>query len=865
MPSRHIPACGAVLALVASTLTIAAVAGPAVAAPPAGTITVSLGPIQSNPHSSDTPAASYLDKDGTYYAQFGAALYGPDEPRHWTWFSGADYSSMSSDTALDTAVDPANSQDSNADTTYRCNHSPTGQIASANPSSPSDQLNYCDLLGVYVDPDTGTWHGLVHNEFTMDPFTPTGYHYDAIDYASSTDQGHTWSISGHAITSPFSVERADTAGYPESTWYFGDGDPRLYADHASGYVYVFYLSRVLNKPGQSGRYVTTLAHVARAPMSGKLAPGTWSKWYQGAWSQPGIGGQESNMVPVDDASSTGWTPAGSDYSPSTPGSIDEQIDAGTLPSKSPLVAMNITYNAHLGLYIGEPEILDQDSTAPQTFYATDNLATQKWSAIGTSGTYKTASWYRWTLDSANLTSPTITGKTMRGFFDGQFTDITFDTTAPAVGPTTEGVTYQIGSGAGRYLTAVAGSTAVTSTTSDPSSARQQWAFVDDKDGSYTILNAATGEALSVPDRPSGRAWGTAPTVSPVATPTVAQQWFVVAMTDPSTGATVGTYRLVNRYSGLVLALSTSSGRPAETTPTRAWTDPTNGAVGGGRTAAEQTLSLTAVGTTTVTLRTDLARNKPTTASSVEANTSFTAGLATDGNPTTRWSSGYGDPQWIRVDLGSTRAIDEVRLSWEAAYAQAYQVQASSDGATWTTISSTTTGDGGTDDLTGLSGSGRYVRVYATQRATGYGDSLFDLEVYGQPAATPTNLSAGRPTTASSVEDGTSFTAGLATDGDPATRWSSGYSDPQWIAVDLGATRTINRVALAWEAAYAQAYQVQVSMDGTTWTTAYATTTGDGGLDDLTGLTATGRYVRVLATERATGYGDSLWSLDVYGS
>ncbi|MFD6891021.1 hypothetical protein [Streptomyces sp. NPDC059957] len=37
--------------------------------------------------------------------------------------------------------------------------------------------------------------------------------------------------------------------------------------------------------------------------------------------------------------------------------------------------------------------------------------------------------------------------------------------------------------------------------------------------------------------------------------------------------------------------------------------------------------------------------------------------------------------------------------------------------------------GGTDELTGLNGSGRHLRVTGTQRATGYGYSLWELEAY----------------------------------------------------------------------------------------------------------------------------------------
>ena len=43
------------------------------------------------------------------------------------------------------------------------------------------------------------------------------------------------------------------------------------------------------------------------------------------------------------------------------------------------------------------------------------------------------------------------------------------------------------------------------------------------------------------------------------------------------------------------------------------------------------------------------------------------------------------------------------------------------------------------------------------------------------------------------------------------------------------------------------------------------TAGDGGLDDLSGLSATGRFVRIYGTKRATGYGYSLWEVELYGN
>ncbi|MEU3457021.1 discoidin domain-containing protein [Micromonospora sp. NPDC006766] len=259
----------------------------------------------------------------------------------------------------------------------------------------------------------------------------------------------------------------------------------------------------------------------------------------------------------------------------------------------------------------------------------------------------------------------------------------------------------------------------------------------------------------------------------------------------------------------------------------------------------------------------LSQGKPTTASSVE-NAGTAAANATDGNTGTRWSSAFSDPQWLQVDLGATATVSRVTLIWEAAYARAYQIQTSTDGATWTTIWSTTTGSGGTVDLT-VSGTGRYVRMYGTARATAYGYSLWEFQVYGTTGGgtgcdTATNAALGRPATASSTENA-GFPASAAVDGNLGTRWSSAASDPQWLQVDLGSVRTLCRVVLNWEAAYARAYQIQTSTDGAGWTTVWSTTTGAGGTETLT-LTGTGRYVRMYGTARATGYGYSLWEFTV---
>jgi len=131
----------------------------------------------------------------------------------------------------------------------------------------------------------------------------------------------------------------------------------------------------------------------------------------------------------------------------------------------------------------------------------------------------------------------------------------------------------------------------------------------------------------------------------------------------------------------------------------------------------------------------LSQGKPTTASS-EYSSSYRAGNVTDGLASTRWSSAVGSAtQWIRVDLGSVRSIGHVRVSWDWAYATSYQVQLSNDASTWTTIYSTSSGNGGVDDIF-QNASARYVRVYATAKtsvSTG-GYLMWELRVYSPGAS-----------------------------------------------------------------------------------------------------------------------------------
>ncbi|ATL31071.1 discoidin domain-containing protein [Streptomyces formicae] len=129
-----------------------------------------------------------------------------------------------------------------------------------------------------------------------------------------------------------------------------------------------------------------------------------------------------------------------------------------------------------------------------------------------------------------------------------------------------------------------------------------------------------------------------------------------------------------------------------------------------------------------------------------------------------------------------------------------------------------------------------------------------------------NLASGAAATASSSEwwnpfEG--FAPGKAVDGDKDTRWASEWKDDQWLQVDLGSAKPVERVTLDWEAAYAKSYRVELSEDGTNWKSAWSTTAGDGGLDTARFTRTQARYVRVKGLERGTKWGLSLREVGVY--
>ena len=350
------------------------------------------------------------------------------------------------------------------------------------------------------------------------------------------------------------------------------------------------------------------------------------------------------------------------------------------------------------------------------------------------------------------------------------------------------------------------------------------------------------------------------------------------------------------------------------------------------------------------------------ASSTAGPTSYLASEANDNNMDSRWASESSDPQWICIDFGSRKVFNKVQLVHEGAYIKTYDIQVSDDGANFITIkhiSETIAGPFPYTQEVDLGGkfAARDLRIYGTERGTGYGYSLWELRAMYATTPVLTTYTASIPSlfctigstyqvsvaakdqlgndfpvettfSVSPVGAGTITAAGVyspveqgaatitATGGGktssvnvrnevsadlalnkPATagynnenayqsnngnlgqRWGSNgathyATDPEnfgdWWYVDLGAKYDISEIAIKWETARPNDYDIRVSDDASTWTNigtfnSYPSNTEYEYYNSLSAIP--GRYVGIWARNgyENLAYGISMWDFQVYGT
>ncbi|MDT0456559.1 beta-N-acetylglucosaminidase domain-containing protein [Streptomyces sp. DSM 41527] len=144
----------------------------------------------------------------------------------------------------------------------------------------------------------------------------------------------------------------------------------------------------------------------------------------------------------------------------------------------------------------------------------------------------------------------------------------------------------------------------------------------------------------------------------------------------------------------------------------------------------------------------------------------------------------------------------------------------------------------------------------------FGGAERTLTVRSYPPTGGKDLARGTVVT-SSGDETADFPASAATDGNPATRWSSAPEDGAWLQFALAHPTRLGRLVLNWQDAYAARYRVQVSTDGRSWRTAATVRDGKGGRESVRMDAQNARFVRIQGDKRATRFGYSLWSVEAY--
>ena len=165
----------------------------------------------------------------------------------------------------------------------------------------------------------------------------------------------------------------------------------------------------------------------------------------------------------------------------------------------------------------------------------------------------------------------------------------------------------------------------------------------------------------------------------------------------------------------------------------------------------------------------------------------------------------------------------------------------------------------------------YATRYAEYTVKGYlldGDKILIMPPIALGEWAPVNLALGKTATSDGV-DSNDHLPQYAVDGDMSTRFSTANGNNHWFMVDLGAEYDVSRVVIVWETAYGSSYRIEYATETepTNYVTAYSTTTGRGGTDNITFEPVKARYVRFYGVQRGSGnsWGFSFWEFEVYAS
>lgn len=125
---------------------------------------------------------------------------------------------------------------------------------------------------------------------------------------------------------------------------------------------------------------------------------------------------------------------------------------------------------------------------------------------------------------------------------------------------------------------------------------------------------------------------------------------------------------------------------------------------------------------------DLARGCHTQSSS-STSPAHDSSRVVDDDPNTLCKLGASDDQWLSIDLADVFSLSRIDVRWEAAYAQSYLIQGSSDGNAWTTMKSEVGREGWVATQLPLGSIARWVRIFGDKRSARCGLSITQVQIF----------------------------------------------------------------------------------------------------------------------------------------
>lgn len=226
--------------------------------------------------------------------------------------------------------------------------------------------------------DNGIWYSTVHVEFNYQGTGINRTWFRRIGIATSNDKGATWHYWCDIITSNHSYNVDEgTSDY----FNYGPGGQHLYVDEENGYFYLYYGVAWCEKTGVVNQ--TPTIRVARSPISQKMDQGSWTKWYNGSWSQPGLFGNDSdiNMMHANE--------------------------------------LHVSYNTYLNKYMAIGSLWNYGAIG--VIMTCTDLAQQDWTEYEYFAPSNRMMWYHWSVDPSSMSMWT-TGQTFRQYTSKCYVD-----------------------------------------------------------------------------------------------------------------------------------------------------------------------------------------------------------------------------------------------------------------------------------------------------------------------------------------------------------------------------------------------------------------------------------------------------------